>query len=339
MTRLSKKNKKASTAIAMLEASANTVAALANGNPAVIATLKNANDIVTVTEKVDNDNVGTDKANTPMKRAHKRPIKLETSPKKQKLVPVSFRPLSRAANPPIGGAMINDNSSMVAANPPIGGAMINDNSSMVAMMAKAASGISKKSVQKPMSIMTGHLSINQKISKDAVKVFLASDKNKTSASLFRVESVIVPQSTNLKQRNAFGKFEKVNVQIGADVANHILNIETVILKRAFDVEKKMRRIDRNITYSEFCEESMGCIDGESLSLRITSNNFRTKLLCEDGTYSPMLGEYIIETSWLFDLDITMYYWNLNDRHGVAVSAHRVYIIEKDELNDTLGSFY
>ena len=305
----------------MLEASANTVAALANGNPAVIATLKNANDIVTVTEKVDNDNVGTDKANTPMKRAHKRPIKLETSPKKQKLVSVSFRPLSRAANPPIGGAMINDNSSMVA------------------MMAKAASGISKKSVQKPMSIMTGHLSINQKISKDAVKVFLASDKNKTSASLFRVESVIVQQSTNLKQRNAFGKFEKVNVQIGADVANHILNIETVILKRAFDVEKKMRRIDRNITYSEFCEESMGCIDGESLSLRITSNNFRTKLLCEDGTYSPMLGEYIIETSWLFDLDITMYYWNLNDRHGVAVSAHRVYIIEKDELNDTLGSFY
>jgi hypothetical protein len=321
VTRLSKKNKKASTAIAMLEASANTVAALANGNPAVIATLKNANDIVTVTEKVDNDNAGTDKANTPMKRAHKRPIKLETSPKKQKLVPVSFRPLSRAANPPIGGAMINDNSSMVA------------------MMAKAASGISKKSVQKPMSIMTGHLSINQKISKDAVKVFLASDKNKTSASLFRVESVIVQQSTNLKQRNAFGKFEKVNVQIGADVANHILNIETVILKRAFDVEKKMRRIDRNITYSEFCEESMGCIDGESLSLRITSNNFRTKLLCEDGTYSPMLGEYIIETSWLFDLDITMYYWNLNDRHGVAVSAHRVYIIEKDELNDTLGSFY
>ena len=321
MTRLSKKNKKASTAIAMLEASANTVAALANGNPAVIATLKNANDIVTVTEKVDNDNVGTDKANTPMKRAHKRPIKLETSPKKQKLVSVSFRPLSRAANPPIGGAMINDNSSMVA------------------MMAKAASGISKKSVQKPMSIMTGHLSINQKISKDAVKVFLASDKNKISASLFRVESVIVQQSTNLKQRNAFGKFEKVNVQIGADVANHILNIETVILKRAFDVEKKMRRIDRNITYSEFCEESMGCIDGESLSLRITSNNFRTKLLCEDGTYSPMLGEYIIETSWLFDLDITMYYWNLNDRHGVAVTAHRVYIIEKDELNDTLGSFY
>ena len=334
VTRPSRKTKptktklNASVAVAMLEsANAKSVAAHVG--------TESGSDNVAVADSGTGS--GSDNVTTPLKRAKDRSQQQLGTLKKQK---VSFRPLSRASNvtadPPVGSALVH-----VTSDPLVGSAVsASVGIDMVSMMAQAASGIHRIPTNVPGNIMTGQLSVNQKSSSQSgVKVFLASDGNKSSASHFKLESVYVAQSTKVNARNSFGKYEKFSVQLDADVANHMNNIETVMLKKAYDAERKLKRIGQNVSFSEFVEESMHCINDEELSLRITNTGFRTKKLCEDGTYIPMLDEYTVGTSWMFDMDITMNYWNMNDRHGIAVNAHRIYIIEMEDLNDTLGSFY
>ena len=346
VTRPSRKNKptktklSASAAVAMLE-NANAISVAAD-----VGTESGSDNVAVAVAGTGTAGTGTasgsDNVKTPLKRAKARSQQQLGTLKKQK---VSFRPLSRASNvtadPPVGSALVNvtsDHSVGSAVVVPRGSASVGID--MVSMMAQAASGIHRIPTNVPGNIMTGQLSVNQKSSSQSgVKVFLASDRNKSSASHFKLESVYVAQSTKVNARNAFGKYEKFSVQLDADVANHMNNIETVMLKKAYDAERKLKRIGQNVSFSEFVEESMHCINDEELSLRITNTGFRTKKLCEDGTYIPMLDEYTIGTSWMFDMDITMNYWNMNDRHGIAVNAHRIYIIEMEDLNDTLGSFY
>ena len=357
VTRPSRKTKptktklNASVAVAMLEsANAKSVAAHVG--------TESGSDNVAVADSGTGS--GSDNVTTPLKRAKDRSQQQLGTLKKQK---VSFRPLSRASNvtadPPVGSALVH-----VTSDPSVGSALVvprvprgsasvgvapvgvapvgsaSVGSDMVSMMAQAASGIHRIPTNVPGNIMTGHFSVNQKSSSQSgVKVFLASDRNKSSAAHFKLESLYVAQSTKLNVRNPYGKYEKFGVQLDADVANHMINIETVMLKKAYDAERKLKRIGQNVSFSEFCEESMHCINDEELSLRITNTGFRTKKLCEDGTYIPMLDDYTIETHWMFDMEITMNYWNMNDRHGIAVNAHRIYVIEMEDLNDTLGSFY
>jgi len=367
------KVQKASVAVALLEPTSN--AAKVQKASVAVALLEPTSNSIAVASLAIEKIVDTDNIVTPLKRAGvhaKCPVQ---SLKKQRLV--SFRPLSRAANnvtsaPSVGSTLVaNVPSASVSraiiptSKPPVAVVRVKIEPSVgvarvsraitgdvvagdvvnsgVDMMAKAASGIAKTPTQQAPNIMATPLCINQKSSKEGgLKVFLSTEKNKKSASLFKVQNVVVPEATDVKARNGFGKFEKFVVQLDADVARHISNIETVILRKAFDSEKKLRRIDRTVTYSQFCDDAMHCIDGEQLSLRITGNGFRTKKLEPNGTYTTVLEEVMIETSWMFDMDITFNYWNMNDKHGVAVNAHRFYMIEMPEdggLNDSLGSFY
>lgn len=175
--------------------------------------------------------------------------------------------------------------------------------------------------------------------KKEVLACLTDRRDGTKATPFTIPGLSVDAGTSLTDKNTFGTNIDASVVVQSEMLALLRDISVGMMYLVH------RRRKSSESFADFQENTQQFAGKFSAKLRAVKNGLIIHEKLPDGSLARMSGNTVIEPSWVFDAEVSVFFWCSFGRQGVSASIHRVVVRSRpdpeeiDNTSDSYGSQY